>query len=125
MDRDMEIVRLILLRQVGDTQAKEALEQIKAQLGDAGMRFQAQHTALHIEAGFVEGRVMTDVNGAPHMAVLIRLTWEGHNFLDTIRNETVWKNTKETLLKPGASWTLPLLTQVAESEIRKNLGILD
>ena len=123
MHRDMELIRLILLRQEGDEDARSAIEQVKVDQGEAGQRLLAHHAAILIEAGFIIGTVSSDSHGVPRASALIRLTWEGHNFLDAIRDKAVWNTTKEKVLKPGASWTISLLLEVAKLEIRKHLGI--
>lgn len=39
------------------------------------------------------------------------LTWEGHDFLDKIRNDTIWNKTKETIKSKG----LPMILDVVKS----------
>ena len=40
-----------------------------------------------------------------------RLTWEGHEFLDQIRDDTVWNNTKKTIKEKA----LPFVFDVVKS----------
>lgn len=47
-----------------------------------------------------------------------RLTWEGHDFLDKIRSETVWNKTKETIVKKG----LPFVFDVVKELATANMG---
>jgi len=42
-----------------------------------------------------------------------RLTWNGHEFLDAVRSDTVWQNTKKTILSKGGSMTFDLVKSVA------------
>jgi hypothetical protein len=48
-----------------------------------------------------------------HSFNIVRLTWEGHEFLDTIRSDTVWENTKKSFISHGVSMTFDLVKQVA------------
>jgi hypothetical protein len=42
-----------------------------------------------------------------------RLTWEGHEFLDKIKSDTVWKKTKDTILTKGIPFVLDAVKQIA------------
>jgi len=39
----------------------------------------------------------------------INLTWAGQDFLDAAKDDTLWKKAKETVIKPGASFTFDVL----------------
>ena len=58
----------------------------------------AYHLSLLVEAGLVEGRP-----GSRGMPIISRLTWEGHEFLDVVRDDGVWRNTKEAGKRAGAT----------------------
>lgn len=45
------------------------------------------------------------------------LTWEGHEFLDKIRQDTVWNKTKEVITKQGLPMIIDVVKQVAEAII--------
>lgn len=50
------------------------------------------------------------------------ITWNGHCFLDNIRDDNVWNHTKQKISKL-ASISLPIISQVAASYIQMQLGI--
>lgn len=79
---------------------------------------QTYHTQLLLDAGFVEGRVFDE-----ETCVVQRLTWAGHDFLDAMRDDTVWKKAKEHVLKPGASWTFDVLKEWLKAEVKAKLGM--
>ena len=54
--------------------------------------------------------------------IIISMTYNGHVFLDTIRDNNIWKKTKSCISKL-TSVSLPMLQQVASSQILKELGI--
>jgi hypothetical protein len=56
------------------------------------------------------------------MPAVSRLTWEGHEFLDNIKDVGVWEKTKERLQGiPGVALTV--VAALAEAEIKKRLGL--
>lgn len=46
-----------------------------------------------------------------------RITWKGHEFIDSIRDPEIWRKTKEGASKVG-SWSLKLLGDMASGFIR-------
>ena len=46
-----------------------------------------------------------------------QLTWEGHDFLDKVREETVWNRIKEAVAQKGATLTFEIIKSVAPSII--------
>jgi hypothetical protein len=112
MKRDMDLIREILLE-------KEA-EHTHMHLPHCSSQQEfAYHVALLKEAGLVEAIVRTDHKGMPEAASIIRLTWTGHEFLDAARNDSVWKNAKDKIIKAGGSWTFSILGDILK-EVAKN-----
>ena len=56
----------------------------------------------------------------------LQLTWRGHDFLDSIRDQSVWAQTKDGARKMGgASWDvlIEIAKAIAKAEAKKRLGI--
>lgn len=70
------------------------------------------------EAGFLKCKAFKPYK----FKAIFEITWEGHCFLDNIRDDGVWKNTKQKISKL-ASISLPIVSQVAASYIQMQLGI--
>jgi len=51
-----------------------------------------------------------------------RLTWEGHEFVDNIRDPGVWKNVKERI-KGLPSVAVTIVAQLALAEMKKHLHL--
>jgi hypothetical protein len=49
------------------------------------------------------------------------LTWDGHEFLDAMRDDTLWKRAKEKFIKPGASWTAKAVFEYLKLEITRHI----
>jgi len=116
MKRDMDLVRKIL-------QGTEALDY---EQGEPPERYRAEtpeeayQIALMKDAGLVEADIGT-TNGIPSEATITRLTWAGHDFLDSSRDSKIWKMAKEHVIRPGASWTFSLLLEWLKQEARQRI----
>ncbi|MNV92171.1 hypothetical protein D3C71_1867370 [compost metagenome] len=72
------------------------------------------HVRLLMEIGLIEGKIQSLIGGGgPSDFAIIRLTWSGHEFLDSIRNDTVWNKTKEAFASKGLDMTFDSIKTVA------------
>ena len=91
MMRDMDLIRKILLRieAIGTIGVIPSLEQ------DGFSRPEIEyHLSLLINRELVDGRA-APLSGYKYAIRINGLTWEGHDFLDAIRDDSVWTKTKE------------------------------
>ena len=75
------------------------------------------------DAGLVDADIGTIAGGIPYEASIIRLTWAGHDFLDSTRDSKIWNKAKEQVLKSGASWTFDILKEWVKYELKQKLGL--
>jgi hypothetical protein len=108
MKRDMDLVRSILLTIEQSPQAKIARIPSIGSYTDDEL---AEHTRLAFSAGLLEGVQHQSMKGPPQF-LNVGLTWDGHEFLEKIRDPDVWDKTKTAAGKVG-SWSLPLLADLA------------
>lgn len=74
------------------------------------------YTALKlIEAGFINGESSRMIDGSIFVYVS-SLTWDGHKFLDNIRDNEVWSKTKSIVSK-FSSVSLGIISNVAAQVI--------
>lgn len=118
MKRDMDVIRTIILA-VRNANADDVVNSVEG-IDAETFRFHAQ---LLDEAGLVAGKVATDNIGMPKAAVLFRLTWAGHDFADSIVNETLWNKAKDKLMTPSLGWTFDILKDVLAGLIKKGLNL--
>ena len=127
MKRDMDIVRDLLIRIEGIDRpdgAPALLTITPANLGlsDAAPGAIAYHLLLLVDAGFLKP---TSLKGVEFIGVA-GLTWKGHDFLDSIRDPEIWRQTKEGATKAGG-FTVELLADLAKgllkTQIEKYTGI--
>jgi hypothetical protein len=113
MKRDIEMIRQILIDVEAHDSSKPCL-----QVSDYNTAYQV---ALMKDAGLVEAIIMPDGQGLPAAAALLRLTWTGHEFLDSSRDSTIWKMALDHVIKPGVSWTFPILIEWLKQEAKRRL----
>ena len=109
MKRDMDVVRLILIRQESGESPPE--------LAQYAENLIVYNIALMKDAGLVEAAIANDAKGLPRAAAIIRLTWAGHDFLDAARDDTLASRLVDHYVATYASSTggdaLPPLTAAA------------
>lgn len=54
--------------------------------------------------------------------IISRLSWEGHQYLDNIRDDGIWKTVKEKASSIGST-SLKLLIPLSESIVKQKLGL--
>lgn len=127
MKRDMDTVRELLLRiealnvKAGAGYFLGASEEPLASAG-ANPDSVAYHMQLLMDAGFIDS---TKVQGATQFGFR-GLTWRGHDFLDSVRDPEIWRQTKEGASKAGG-YTVELLGDLAKglikTQIKKYTGV--
>jgi predicted ArsR family transcriptional regulator len=89
MKRDMELIRKILLQ--AEETDEEALVSTWFRVSGYDDAIVASHIELLQEAGLVKASVVESGQAGAALARIFRLTWSGHDFLDSARNQTLWK----------------------------------
>lgn len=99
MKRDMDLVRKIMLA----VEASERpLDSTLIRISGYTTETITEHMRLLNEAGLIEGISAYSVEHRLKWSEL-RLTWNGHDFIDAARNESVWTETvTEVRKKTGA-----------------------
>lgn len=69
-----------------------------------------------LEVRYFEGSKQNHVDGSEPFIQVVSLTWAGHQFLDNIRDDGVWKDTKKVLSK-FSSTSLSLAGNIASQVI--------
>jgi len=115
MKRDMDLIRLLLLSFEAGTESEE----LKRYDANA----QVYHMVLLKDAGMIDAVIRNDERGIPNGAIFLRMTWAGHEFLDSVRDSDIWAKIKKHVLKPTASWTVSIVADYAKHEIRTRLGL--
>ncbi|MDO9141452.1 MAG: DUF2513 domain-containing protein [Methylobacter sp.] len=110
MQRNWDIIRKILLKV--EALPTEGSDFYSADLADTDAETSAYHMRLLLEAGLIIGGCR-DALGPPSCHAN-RLTWEGHEFLDKIKNETLWQRIKATARSKGIDLSFTVIKDVAK-----------
>ena len=97
MKRDWDLIRRILLK----IEEKPTLESVvlPRQIQEFNEEIIAYHIWLLKEAGLIEARCLG--NRLQRHCLAKNLTWQGHEFLDGIRKDTVWSQVASTIQTKG------------------------
>lgn len=104
MKRDMDLVREILLKMEADNSVEYitgySTEQVE------------HHVHLMVEAGLLKGAPITAVGDRYQRALALGMTWQGHDFLDAARSETIWERAKRAITAQGGGLAIDVLKAV-------------
>jgi hypothetical protein len=115
MTRDMDLLRLILLKVEGYTYTYPDLSPLTIDGYD--WQVVGEHIKLLTESAYLDS-MEVDYGLCP-----TRLTMKGHDFLDSIRNDGVWKKVKEKVKEKGGGFTMEILKALATQALSQLLGL--
>ncbi len=114
MKRDMGLIRKLLILMEADEGKFFPLEEYSKEIV-------YRHLQLMGKAGLIDVSFVTPQGSLyPTHAINPELTWEGHEFLSAVRNETVWGTVTEVVKSKGGSIPFEVLKALA-IEISKGL----
>lgn len=120
MKRDLDLIRRIL-SEVESMPAGQSRDDIKVP-GEYDEATVYEHVKLLIEAGLLRGKVV-NVESMIVAVYIEGLTWEGHDFIDVAKDESLWTKAKESVLKPTVSFTFDLLVEWLKVQAKQTLGL--
>ena len=118
MKRDMDLVRKILL-----TIEEEPHGHAPSELMIDGYTEEqvGYHALLMIEGGLAVGEEDTTFGQSSPSAVIMRLTWKGHEFIEASRNPAMWDRAKALAAKAGNT-SFTILTEALMKGALERLG---
>ena len=124
MKRDMNLIRELLL-QLEESSAEVYISNLEvAGYSDEEIAYNAY---LMIDGGLAEGRQSKEINqmgdSRPVAVTLTNLTWDGHEFFDSIKNDSVWKKILGHVQDKGGSAPFNVIGQLAVLFAKQNLGL--
>jgi hypothetical protein len=114
MKRDMDLIRSVLLHLEEDIKLREKIYSFRNAQDSIAVEGYSDddvyaHLRMLLDSPFIEGKLMAsggiNVRG---------LTWEGREFLDTIRDPEIWRRTKDGAKKVGGA-SVDFLWQIAKA----------
>jgi uncharacterized protein DUF2513 len=104
MQRDMDLIRKVVL----SAEAGSPFPKIDGYSEDA-IKY---HRMLAIEAGLLKGAVLKDSTRQTEIpaSVMVKdVTWEGHDFLQAIRDDDNWNKVKKFLAESGKQLSIEMV----------------
>jgi hypothetical protein len=122
MKREMNLVREILLaieadeRSAGLTPMQIGIEGYTlAQIG--------YHLKILVDGKFIEAEDFSVMNSEYPELWPISLTWAGHEFLDSAKNESIWRKGTRSISDKVGSTSLAVLQSLLIHYAKQELGI--
>lgn len=112
MKRDMDLVRKILFV-IEDSPPKKTLHNLAIEGYDK--QIVAAHCEMLYQAGLIKEYYSCECDSFEGVIrfYVIDLTWEGQEFVEMIRQDTVWNKTKEVMKKQGLPFIFDTVKQIA------------
>lgn len=121
MKRDLELLRHILMTIESSQKARIFIEDLITPEYNA--KAVSYHICLLIDNNYIVA-TPRKVLGCPYTQFIInRMTNLGHDYLDSIRDDTIWKQTQEQISKVASSVSLDVIKTVAGKITLGLLGI--
>ena len=114
MKRDMELCRKILFA-IEEQYVDTAIFNLKIE--DYSIEQIAYHCKLLYEADLISDYKAQYADDHIYLFAVGSLTWEGHDFLDKIREDTIWNRTKDVIVKKGLPMVMDVVKEVSKSII--------
>jgi hypothetical protein len=113
MKRDMDFIRQVLLKIEDGNGRTKMVDLLPADAPEEDLAKLQYHMGMLVdEAGLVRGIAGHSI-GRQNW-VDLNLTWQGHEFLDAVRDSEVWRRTKEGASRVG-SFTIGFLVEIAKT----------
>lgn len=77
---------------------------------------------LH-EAGYITGEPTWMDDHPKYFVGCGNMTWDGNQYLNSIRNPSVWKETKKKLVDSGITASFSVITALATAIAKQKLGL--
>lgn len=121
MKRDLDLIRDILIFIEKNAKFNENLYLQNFEVLNRPYDEIAYQLQLLSDVGFIESKEIRAVG--VYDCFIKRMTMHGHEYLDSIRNETIWNKTKEKLADIGGNAPLAIIQELAAGITRAVLGI--
>ncbi len=118
MKRDMELIRMVMLEA---EKSKDPYELIDPKLEGHSETEISYHIALLDDAGLLHGQDRSAIGVFRWSAGM--LTWAGHEFVEAVRDDDVWKEALAITAKSGNGTVFELLNKALMRVLEKRAGL--
>lgn len=118
MKRNMDLIRMVMLEA---EKSKDPYELIDPKFEGHSETEISYHIALLDDAGLLHGRDRSAIGVFRWSAGA--LTWAGHEFVEAIRDDDIWKEALAITAKSGNGTVFELLKKALMSVLEKRAGL--
>ena len=111
LKRDLDLCREIML-QVEEADGPIYDSELETCASEAAKRY---HIELLESRGFIDAVVSKPGDGAAFKARIDGLTWDGRDFLDSVRDSRVWRNVRRAIRDSVGTATFDVVRSVASA----------
>lgn len=123
MKRDLDLLRNMLLKMesLDSSHGTVRLYTFKDLCDDEAVL--SLHIHLLLDAGFIEAADIVHLDDAVDDFLITRITFDGYDYLDSIRNDSIWNEVKQKISSVGGSVSLDIVKELGVTLVRQHLGI--
>jgi hypothetical protein len=121
MKRDMDLVRKILIFMSENDEGAHVLWANAVPGYTPEQIF--HHAALMQQGGLIISVDTTCLEDKLPMALPLSITWDGHEFLDSSRDPTLWEKAKKHVIAPSGGVAMSVLTEWLKSQATAALAL--
>ena len=118
MERNMDLCRLILFKIEAEYRSTSLYN---LNIDGFDLDTVAYHCKILADAGLLDSFAPTYGDDRIYTFSVGSLTWEGHDFLDKIRENTMWNRTKNKIKENALPMTLEIIKSVATNLINDQI----
>ena len=119
MKRDLDLVRQLMLQ----IEALPAAPPVQYRMSEIEDPVLLAHLEMLIEAGLVNGRISRSQGTRGDVISVSGLTWQGHEWIEMVRSQSLWNDVKSAVLDGGGVLTFELTKAVAAKILRARLAL--
>jgi Hypothetical protein (DUF2513) len=120
MKRDMDLIRKIMLAIEKHPSAYAPDKIVVDGYAEEQVGF---HIYLMLQSGLIEGIDTTSSESTGPEAIATCLTPSGYDFIDAIRNDTIWSKVKAYIKEKGVSATVEIVQHVALFFVKQQINL--
>jgi len=115
MKRDLDLVRSII-NQMGESESSRfRLSNIKHNVDESILHY-------HLEL-MEQGNLIKMLSSSISIEVIYSLTWDGHEFWENSKNETIWNDAKTKFKNTASGMSIAVLNGVLTELTKKMIGL--
>ena len=119
MKRDLDLVRQLMLQ----IEALPAAPPVQYRMSEIEDPVLLAHLEMLIEAGLVSGRISRSQGARGDVISVSGLTWQGHEWVEMVRSQSLWNEVKSAVLDGGGVLTFELTRAMAAKLLRARLAL--